>query len=219
MTGANKDVERKILYAAEEILYRSVHGLFSGAHVWLFSEMNLERELLERFPRAARISVKRESLLAQAVRINVVERVAHHTWCGNEQHCFLMDAEGFVFAPGTATDGYTFYDGLGVGEPIGRNFLRGSLPKVVDLLDQLREHGLQIIGTRVDNEADFTILTDTFSIKVAFESDNKKIARNIMLALSSEDLKGERKLDYLDVRFGNRAYFKFQGEQKEEPVE
>ena len=84
---------------------------------------------------------------------------------------------------------------------------------ILALLQLLQESGFRSIGAEVENAHDFSIpLENSFSIKASFGANAEDLIKNLMLVLESERLKGrETDIEYIDLRFGNKVYFKFKG--------
>jgi len=196
--------------------------LFSHRNIFLYPRQHITQELLRRFPRLESVTLSRESLLAQAVVLSVHEREARHSWCDAAGMCFLLDENGFVFAPrNTEAMSYRFQGGLIAEEPVGQTFLRGRLADVVALLDALKAAGFAATGARVENESDMTIpLEKGFYLKASFKTEPYKMVKNLELALSAEALRDKTAaLEYVDLRFGNRVYYRFSGQVAEEGAE
>jgi len=84
---------------------------------------------------------------------------------------------------------------------------------ILALLQLLQESGFRPIGAEVENTQDFSIpLEKSFSIKASFGANGEDLIKNLTLVLESERLKGrEAEVEYIDLRFGNKVYFKFKG--------
>ena len=155
--------------------------------------------------------------------------------------CYQMDSGGFIFAPATlpatsvllsttttsATAGffsqqsqqYVFEGGFASStdsahlNPIGQTFIGAHMPGIIALLQRLGQGGFTPLGATVQSAQDlFVPLGQGFYIKVSFGEDPERIVRNLRLALSSDALFGkETQIEYIDVRFGDRLYFKLKG--------
>lgn len=220
VVGAEKVSKEHIERAFDATLYDGAHPLFSRANIFLYPRKRIAAELLYDFPRLQSVSVGRASLLSQTVVVTVEERVPRHEWCNGA--CYLLDEDGFIFAPSSGeAGGYEFSGGLLPGEePIGQHFLRSRLDSVVSFLDELERAGFTARGATVENEKDLSVeLAEGLVLKVSFDSDLDQTLRNFELAVVSEALSGRLdELEYLDLRFGNRLYYKFKGVSEEVSV-
>lgn len=97
--------------------------------------------------------------------------------------------------------------------PIGQTFVGAHMPGIVALLQNLTQGGFNPTGATVENDQDFWVpLTQGFYIKASFGEDPESIVSNLQLVLSSDALNGkESQLQYVDLRFGDRVYYKLQG--------
>lgn len=108
--------------------------------------------------------------------------------------------------------------------PIGQTFVRAHLPGLVSLLQLLGQAGFNPRGASVwsdlaspeasQGDQDFSIpLLEGFVLKASFGQDANTLVKNLELVLSSETLRDrENELEYVDLRFGNRVYYKLRGE-------
>ncbi len=111
--------------------------------------------------------------------------------------------------------------------PIGQTFVRAHLPGLVSLLQLLGQAGFNPRGAAIWGDSaspkasqggqDFSIpLAEGFVLKASFGQDANTLVKNLELVLSSSALEGkEAELEYVDLRFGNRVYFKLKGEEQQ----
>ena len=211
--GAKDTPTSAISDAFNTALHDHAYHLFSRANIFLYPRTMLSGALLNDFPRLDSVSISRASLLSQAIIVTVHERDAQYEWC-NDGGCYLVDASGYLFAPTVgASDRYVFRGGLFPGEPIGQTFLQGRLRSVTQLLDVLSRAGFSPRGATVESEKDLEVeLQKGFALKFAFDADFHAAARKFALAAASEALARRLgDLEYIDLRFGDRLYYKFKG--------
>jgi len=214
--GESAISERTLKTAIDAVLYDGSRPLFSKTNMFLYPRRTLIQSLKEEFPRIDTVSVARPSLLAQAVVVSVTERQPRHTWCDKDERCFVLDESGFIFDNLQGdTIGYVFRGGLVPNEsPIGQTFLRSSIGEVLELLHTLNTSGYAPRGVIVESDTDMSVsLAEGFGLKVSFGLDPSAVVRNLKLVLDSGTLKGKiGELEYVDLRFGNRVYYKFDGQ-------
>ncbi|MBM3261634.1 hypothetical protein FJY93_04440 [Candidatus Kaiserbacteria bacterium] len=153
------------------------------------------------------------------------------------EDCYSMDDGGFVFAQAeaqtpTSTQKYVFSGGFSSSQqltaassspatttpavnPIGKTFAAGHLPGILIFFGQLQKAGFTPVGASLDgNGSDFTVpVREGFAIKASFGQDASVLVRNLGLILSADALKGRQDdIEYIDLRFGDRAYYKLKGE-------
>lgn len=195
--------------------------IFAKKNIFLYPEARIEEKLSSEFPRIKEVELSRPALLAQAVVVSVTERVPYAKWCAGET-CYFLDADGFIFAPADgaqSTTAYVFRDGLlPARDPIGQTFLLGRLPTMVHFLELLKQAGYEPQGVTVENEKDFSVpLSGTFTLRVLFDTEGEKVIHDLKLALEADSVRDRvAELEYVDMRFGNRVYYKFIGQAAQE---
>ncbi len=130
-----------------------------------------------------------------------------------------MDNNGLLFdtAIASSTTGlpYIFTGGVSATSttPPGSSFVPGHFEGLLAFLEQLQENGFAPQGARVENNQDFTIpLQNSFYLKASFGEDAGDLLKNLQLVLASDALRDKRdQIEYVDLRFGDRVYYKLKG--------
>lgn len=185
--------------------------------VFVYPKAALETMLLKEFPQMREVSLSRDSLLGTTLYVKVTERTSYGIWCTDDTTaCYQFDASGFLFAPADAfAESYIFYGGVATDTPpITQYFYPGRMDTLRALLDALSPIGLDPHIVRVMNESDVDIeLLGGMHIKVSLNTTPEESISALGVALASDALKDKREaIEYIDIRFGNRVYFKFKGE-------
>ncbi|RJR12587.1 FtsQ-type POTRA domain-containing protein [Candidatus Parcubacteria bacterium] len=207
----------------ESTILTDTFSFFSKKNIFLYPRTQLEASIREQFPRILSVRVERESLLAQAITVTVQERQAYGRWC-RDSSCYLLDEKGYIFADEGASSPsvsarYTFHGALANADtPIGQTFLPDTFSDVAILLGALEKGGFFPQHILMEDGKDFTIqVARGYSIRASLESKPHNIVHNLELILSSDALRGkEGELEYVDLRFGNRVYYKFKGQAEQE---
>ncbi len=227
IVGANSLSPALVERYADTILYDGTFSPLSRDNIFLYPRALLERDIVSFFPRVKSAKVARESLLATAVVVTIEERKPYAAWClptgqagGASGDCYLMDSTGFIFArAATSTPGitstYRFSGGI-IGNPTGQTYLSGHLAGIEALLDRLGQTGYEPELVRAVSEQDFVIsLGRGYDLKASFGVTADSLLRNLQLVLGSDALRGTAdRLEYIDLRFGNRVYYKLKGEEQ-----
>jgi len=217
VVGARDVAPQLISDYVTTILDNGAYHFLSRKNIFIYPRSVIEKAVIEYFPRIKSAHVSRESLLSTAITVTVEERQPFALWC-NGADCSVMDDGGFIFAQSTATSTntqYTFGGGLASStSPIGQTFVRAHLPSLIALLRSLGQAGFSPSGASVENDQDFSVpLAAGFTIKASFGEDASTLTKNLQLVLSSAALQGkESQLEYIDLRFGDRVYYKLKGE-------
>lgn len=171
------------------------------------------------------------------LEVSATERQALYTWCGavrpetpdpNEK-CYFLDGSGYIFdeAPFFSGDVYFKFYGLGDGptqiqpeNPLGGYYFKNDFAKFVSIKEKAYDINLKPIALTVSNTKEAQLFLkpgkNIYSPKVLFkiDSDFEKIIGNLQTAISTDPLKTKFNnnyisLLYIDLRFGNKVYFKF----------
>jgi hypothetical protein len=92
------------------------------------------------------------------------------------------------------------------------------MPGLAVFLQLLGQAGFTPEGAAIQSDEDFTVpLAQGFSIDASFGQDAGQLVNNLQLILSSSALQGqEQNLEYVDLRFGDRVYFKLKGQDQQQ---
>lgn len=199
----------------------------------LVPKNKIKNDLADKFKRLKDISFKVEN--TNTLSIALSEREGKYIWCGesipeveitiDEKPCYFTDQEGYIFdiAPYFSGDVYfRFFGPLGLNEtnnPMGSYFAPNIFTKLVSLKNILLDLNLKPVSMLVKNSGDVEIYlssSGTNNPKIILKSDFDlgKLSENLQAALDTEPLKSNIKnkyssLLYIDLRYGNKVYFKF----------
>lgn len=206
----------------------------SPRNIFAYPKESLEQGIVASFPRVKAASLSRDSVFSQTLDVTISERSPFALWCASTlvvedtsdvpagPDCYALDDTGFIFtASATSTHGefaapYIFAGGV-TDNPIGTRFIPGQFPSILALL-RVMQQSTSLIPTRVEvlPEQDFNVsLEQGFYVKLSFGQEAQTIARNLNLVLSSDALRDRvSDIEYIDLRFGNRVYYKMKGEEQ-----
>lgn len=229
VSGVEKIAPEEVASSINAHLDQGGFHYISRRNIFAYPKEEIEARIVAEFPRVRFASVSRPSLLSRTLHVAIGERHAYALWCTEEsaevqKSCFALDDAGFIFAPSaTTTHGefetsHVFSGGVPVdGGAIGKSFAAGQFPSLLALLRILQQE-TNVVPSRIAvlPEQDFTVdLEQGFFIKASFGQDPEMLARNLELVLSSEALRERiQDVEYIDLRFGNRVYYKLKGEEQ-----
>ncbi len=193
----------------------------------VYPKNTIKNQLAQKFKRLKDISfdLSKERTLS----ISVLEREGKYIWCGEdlpdintkpEDHaCSFVDQTGYVFdtAPYFSGDVYLKFFGLKTGEYIKPNIFT----KLISFKESVSTFGIKISNIFVKNDGDIEFylsgsLVPPNAPKILLKSDFMldKIVANLEAAVRTEPLMSDLKnkassMLYIDLRFGNKVYFKF----------
>lgn len=218
--GAETFPSRVLAASVGTILDDGTYHLLSRQNILLYPKSTIEHAIVADYPRIATAEISRSSLFSRDLTLKVTERQPFATWCRSldaTSSCYVMDQGGFIFAPSaSSTMSYIFSGGVSTSsEPIGQTFAPGHVPGLLALIKLLsQQDALTPLGASIENDQDFSVqFAQGFSLKASFGENAETLAHDLSLVLGSNELAGlESQLDYVDLRFGDRVYYKLKGE-------
>jgi cell division septal protein FtsQ len=227
VTGVKVLEEKDVVQNINTELSLKYAYLFPKSNIFLYSKKNLTENLMSSFKRIQSVEYKITG--ESTLNVNIVEREALYTWCGktlpetgmsDSENCYFIDQSGYVFdeAPHFSPEVFfRFY-----GELDGGNyFAKGIFEKLINFKKNLETISLKPVVFFIDKAPNAKFLlsvknSNTKRAEVLFrtDADFSKIAENLDTAIHADPLKTEIKnkynsLMYIDLRFGNRVYYKF----------
>jgi hypothetical protein len=208
---------------------------YSRGNIFIYSKNNITKLIKDKFPRV--YSVNSIERVKNKLIINLEERQAVVTWCGKdlpnyenrfeEKDCYFVDQEGFIFgqAPFFTPGVYlTIYGGIKPDtDIIGQTVLiKNSIIDYIDLVNDLDEYNLPISSLFIGDDGQDAMLLNIPSksgsfAKILFnEAINlKEILVKVDSTINEETFAKQYKansehLEYIDTRFDNRVFYKFQ---------
>ena len=224
--GAQAVPSQEISDYVHSIIYNGSHHFLSRGNIFIYPKDVIEKDIVADFPRIASVQVSRSALLATAITVTVNERQTFALWCDANQNCYDMDQNGFIFAGPVAdasSSQYDFFGGIATSSntqasPIGETFASGHVAGLAAFLELLGQTGFAPSGATVLSDEDFTVpLAQGFYIEASFGEDPAQLVQNLQLILGSDELRDQwSNLEYIDLRFGDRVYYKLKGEDQAE---
>ncbi len=154
-----------------------------------------------------------------------------------EEECFFLDKEGYIFDEAPYFSGEVYFKFYGIIEsksdkkieevsggalsPTGQYVALGYFEKLIALKNVLKEIDLSPIVIYIEEGENLKIflsrdqvLTNGPYVTIKKNSDFQKMAENLKAAIETDPLKSKfkneySKLEYIDLRFGNKVYYKF----------
>jgi len=233
--AGNKVVDTELI---EEVIQDNLKGYYlyflPKSNFLLFPENKIENELAAKFGRLKDISISLGG--SKTLSVSLTEREGKYIWCGenlpdaavqtNESLCYFMDDSGYIFDAAPYFSGSVYFKFFGpldlneTGNPLGTYFAPEIFDKLVAFKDALISMNIKPVFVLVKNEdIEIYLSSNVVSVdapKIIFKSDFEleKLSENLQTALATEPLKSNFKnkyssLSYIDLRFGNKVYFKF----------
>lgn len=216
------DIEIKgQILGSEDELRSLIQSELSGSYffvvpktnIWFYPKGAIKNKLRE-YPQFESVDVSLDEERKYVV-VSLEERRPKYVWC-NDTDCYYMTESGFIFATAPAFEGtpYVVFTGLLLDDVIGKVFIdKKSFSEVNQFFSFL--DSISIKEKKVDfiSEDNLKIETSSgVSFYINLDRDIDKTIESLKTLLNSREFKAEvsdiSNLEYLDVRFGNKAFWK-----------
>ena len=212
LAGATRIPEESLRALLAEQLSGAYFGVIPRAHILFYPRAAIRESLLLRFPSLSRVSLSLKNLAA--LQVSVREREPAALWCVAEHVCFFIDRTGFAFEEAGAEREGRYYrlERVATTSPIGRAVIESK--RLADLFAFLKEL------ERLSLEPRRVVFEEAHEMRVALsngvqlllkEGAYAKALDSMQVLLRDEALpKTENELSvyYIDLRYGNKVYFK-----------
>ncbi len=226
----NKIIEKEdIKLIINEELKGKYLFLFSKKNFIIYPKNKIEKKLKNNFKRIKEIQINDKDIKNLIISINEYEGA--YIWCGEKilenfinQECYFLDKFGYIFDEAPYFSGevyFKFYGNISSEEIIGSYFLPEYFSKIIFLKDSINKINLKTSSFYLEDQEEGIIYLSSqkqppFSPKILFKinSDYYKLIDNLHSIITTEPLESNLKnkfndLEYLDLRFGNKVFYKF----------
>lgn len=188
------------------------------SNIFLYPKARIRSELLSAYPVLASVDV--HAVDFHTIAVNLVERQPRALWCPPDGGCLFMDENGVAYeeAPAFSEPVYPIYRGgfadLSSENELPKQFLSPadfqSLSALVSaIVQKIPDEQLASVSVSDDNDV-LMAFADGFVLKFALQDHGGDIFERFVLALTSDVLKSHKlsEFQYLDLRFGDKLYYK-----------
>jgi len=231
--SGNKIIETKVI---EDVVKENISGnyfwFFPKTNFLFYPQNKIEIELKDKFKRIKNVFVNDKNI--KTLSVLVEERTALYTYCGvavdlvpelQNQKCYFIDEDGYIFDEAPYFSGGIYLKFYGVVDnneenPSGSYFFPSYFKKLITLKETLNKIGIKPVAFSIEDNKDVNVFLSFSSTQIGpkiifkLDSDFEKIIENLQSVLTTEPLQTEFKtkyssLLYIDLRFGNKVYYKF----------
>lgn len=198
--------------------------LLSKRNIFLYPRRAIQQEILATFPSVKKVSVSAQDRHTLSVRIEERKGVAvvcpliKTPGTDTSQECYFLDTTAFAFilAPRFTGSSYVTYEVQMPPTPLGTFiFSSDEFTQLSTFTELLKKVALSSTHVRVDGEEiEVTVTTvgrSTFKLLVKRSVSYADVLRNLETVIESADfqrLVGLNGVDYIDLRFGNKVFYK-----------
>lgn len=178
----------------------------------LYPRRALKSELLNNFKRLVAVDVSYEG--NNTLLVDVEERKPLWLWCV-EQDCYFMDKNGYIFAKAPNFSGNVYLRASGGlnnegGEVVGSKFAGNwNFEELKAFIEAIKEKGFVPVGIVITAERDAELLLKNGEvIKLSPTKSLSAAHTDLENALASGLISTEVPLQYIDLRFENKIFYK-----------
>ncbi len=216
------------------IKHSKINSFLGGDNIFVWDEKLIPDDfLLKNYPQLADVKIEKD-YIERSVKISLTKREKLGVWCKMDKiqesaatstasstvsnevaspDCFWFDKEGVTFAQAPAAEGNLIYkvnDFSGRPLQSGNNVLEKKfLTNLIKIFEVLEKANLKVRSLRLENLALQEIIVEPvtdFSPKIYFSLKADPIfGLSTLTSFKNIDLV---KIDYIDLRVPNRAYYK-----------
>ncbi len=224
-------IEGNETISAEEVL-KIAENKISGKYIFLFPKNNIfiypgsaiALEILDNMKKVKTVETKIGD--GNILSVKIYERNPSYIWCPDElspkdttsdNQCYFLDEQGFSFSEAPRFSGPVFFE-IYASSTIGNDFI-GKYPfeselfkKLVLFKNALTEINLPATGLIRMKDGDFKFILKAGGAVLINEKNDINISlRNIVSAKKALEDSGKNidSIEYIDLRFGNKVFFKF----------
>src|SRR3989344_1362779 len=188
--------------------------VFPKSNIFLYPRQRIAADLMQEYPVLASADVHAADF--HTVAVSVVEREPRALLCSQDNRCLFMDENGVAYtdAPTFSEPVYLSYYGSTTGDTLPKQFLTPlefqALSALVDAIAQ-KLPGEKVAAVSVDKAKDVRMrFADDFTLIFALVDQGGDVFDRLTLALTSGPMAARKLSDfqYLDLRFGDKLYYK-----------
>ena len=194
-------------------------GLLPKQNKFIYPRAKIKKDLIEAYPRIAELvlRVQEDSLL-----VGIIEYAEDVKWCqsiDDSLQCYFLTPEGRIFANSATTTGSGFYiyntelrSIPAQGSPMDSYVIdREGLELIKEVIGELGTLGLTVrLVDLLENEETRVELRAGWYIVYKNSVPINLMINNLSIALGSDTIKNSiAELEYIDMRFGSKLYYKF----------
>jgi hypothetical protein len=225
-------------FVDDELVLKTVEEILSRKYVWLFAKSNfllvprdqIKREILETQKSISEISIKVKQI--NNLYIEIVEHAPVAKWCGaditKKNECYLINEQSLIFAKENSINPKIvpiFHSTISMENKI-ENTVDGSQQTDVINMEYMDGEVFKNILTFVKNLNQFEITPtyistedyETFAVRamsgpyllIDKRIEPNEVLSNLQTVIEIEEINKAqfKNLEYIDLRFGNKVYYK-----------
>ena len=217
--GASRVPEEAVLARIRDGLSETFFGVVPRTHALWYPKAALAQRLLFEFPVLAAVELSLSS--PHSLHAELRERAPEALWCMTDS-CFFMDGSGFAFSP-APPEAYSKYDrffappeasSTPAAAPFGQQIEGTRMAAIRSFLRALEGLSLAPSSVRLgEGDEFFVVLFGGGELRLRGDGRLSEAISRLQALFSEKDVlprsrSGEVRIEYIDLRHGNKIYFK-----------
>jgi cell division septal protein FtsQ len=212
-----------IEHLAQKHLAGTFAAVYARSNKVFYPKDEIEQDIRTTFPNIETLHVETEG---KTLAVTISERKPAYIWCKGKPEikstdaCYFIDAAGYIFSKGPQVSGnayFTFFGLITDENPIGKTFLNEAEIKTIDSLKTTLIKNDVPVDALIATDSNLRELTLAHGGKILYKADQDQalIASSLELLKKKTTLlnsNAPKKIEYIDLRFGNKVYYKFIGD-------
>jgi hypothetical protein len=231
ISGAQTMPTEDIKTASSNFISGSNFFVVPKSNILFLNKNQLASALLSKFGRLQKVDVSK-NFFGGKIDLKITERKPDYVWCSVHYDCYYMTSDGFIFEKineslsdsqiagttsgspltlSTEIAGKIIFKGEIESDPLMKKFSTPGKMKIYsDFIASLKNRGINVYSINIESPDKATASTDLCEIIFNPEAtDLNSAAENAILLI--KDIKSKKpsaQFEYLDVRFGNKIFYK-----------
>jgi len=212
ISGLEAVSEEQVLNTVNNIMGEKKIGFLKSKNYFIFPVEKLRASLFEAFPKIGEISIQK--IHPDGVKIIVEERDVVGVVCKG-QNCFYFDKKGVIFEVSPRTSGsiiIAVQDNRDINYELGHRVLSESqitfFKEAQGLLN--RNFPFTVREFLITKKGEFEIITSEEWRALLDKNEGLEYQLSSLKYVLDEEIKTRRReLEYVDLRLGNKVYYKY----------
>ncbi|MCR4334825.1 MAG: hypothetical protein NUV47_03830 [Patescibacteria group bacterium] len=202
VVGNNGVVSKDIINFVKDQIIGNYFFLFPKDNSLLYPNAFLKNSILSSFIKLDNVDIHLKNL--NTLEISVSERKPYVLWCAGEllstEECYFMDKKGLIFSKAPAFSGNVFV------QYYGKKYYQDDQFEQLDsFIKSIQKLDIQATAVFAKEDGDFEVTSTTGKIIFNNKKSYDDILENLMIIM-----KEKKNINYVDLRYGNKVYFKTQ---------
>lgn len=212
ISGLETIPREEILINLNKIFNQKKFGVLGSNNYFIFPGAKLQASLREQFPKIGLVRI--EKINPDGINIVINERKAIGVWC-YKISCFYFDKGGVVFEEAPKSTGslmLSIDDEAANSAELGDVVLRDGDVEFFQSVQGItvRSFSFGVKGFLITPDGEFEVTTtEDWQIFLDKSESPQYQLSNLKYVLDEEVKTRRRELEYVDLRLGNRVYYKY----------